>query len=188
MTRLLTLALILLAVFPCDAAAGQDARTSGAAPRLGRPGFLILASARDSTAGYATRPGPGPGQHSVVWEGGQLVLPDTMTLEPFGPSDLGLRTGADLRGSGADGALTFRDGRFAVDQPLLLTDGVISLYIADGELEIRGPQIRYYPPMVPAAGKKVADPRAGFLFLSGMVVLILVLLRMARLRSHGRVS
>lgn len=188
MTRLLILVLMLLAVRPCGAVAGQDARTPGAAPRLGRPGFLILASARDSTVGYARRPGPGPGQYSVIWGGGQLVLPDSMTLEPFGQSDLGLPTREDLRGSGADGALTFRDGRFTVDQPLLLTDGVISLYVADGELEIRGPQIRYYPPTAPATGKKVADPRAGFLFLSGMVVLILVLLRMARLRSRGRVS
>lgn len=155
---------------------------------LGRAGFLILVSARDSTSGYHRQDGPGAGKVSLVWEGGQLVVPDTMTLESFGARDLGVRTTAQLQGSGGAGVLEFRDGSFTVDQPLLLTDGIVSLFVARGQLEIRGAQIRYVPPTVTetSTGKKPPDPVAGFLFLAGMVVMILALMRMARLRSKGR--
>jgi len=175
--------LVLLASSP---AGGQDIDAQGRL--LGQPGFLILTAARDTTAGYHRQSGPGAGHESLVWDGGQLVIPDTLALEPFGERDLGVRTTAQLQGSGGSGLLDFRDGRFAVDQPLLLTDGVISLYVARGQLEIRGAQIRYIPPISDqsASAKKPPDPRAGFLFLAGLIVMIVVLMRMARLRARGR--
>ncbi|PIV80846.1 hypothetical protein COW53_07500 [bacterium CG17_big_fil_post_rev_8_21_14_2_50_64_8] len=184
-----TAILMILTLFPWAQAGAQEipASTRTGKP-LGRPGFLILVSARDSTSGYHRQDGPGAGMMSLVWEGGQLVVPDTMTLESFGPRDLGVRTTAQLQGSGGAGVLEFRNGSFTVDQPLLLTDGVVSLFVARGQLEIRGAQIRYVPPAASAtsAGKKPPDPVAGFLFLAGMVIMILALMRMARLRSRGR--
>jgi len=168
---------------------GGEARADTSGPDiLDRAGFLVLASARDSSSGIDHRTGPGPGQISWFWDGGQLVLPDTLSLDTFGAQDLGVGTLAGLRGSGAGGVLRFRDGKFAIDQPLLLTDGRISLYVARGTLEIRGAQVRYVPPDATLAPRKVADPRAGFLFLAGMVILTLVLLRLARRRLGGRSS
>ncbi len=166
------------------ASASGDTLTSGGQV-LGRPGYLIISAARDSTAGYRWSTAPESGQKSLVWDCGLLVLPDSLILEPFGADDLGVATAPGLRGSGGGGALAFRDGRFKIDQPLLLTDGLISLYIADGELEIRGAQIRYLPPgSDQKKSTTVADPRAGFLLMSGIVVLIVVLMRRARLHAR----
>ncbi len=152
----------------------------------GRPGYLIISTARDSTAGFQWRRGPGPNQKSLVWDSGQLVCPATVILEPFGADDLGISTTSQLQGSSGGGALAFRDGRFTVDQPLLLTDGNISLYLAAGELEIRGAQVRYLPPSSEKErNPALADPMAGFLFLAGIVLLIVVLMRRARLRSKA---
>ncbi len=153
---------------------------------LGRPGYLIISAARDSNARYRWTDGPVRGQKSLVWDSGLLVIPDSLTLEPFGAEDLGVRTSSSLQGRSGAGELDFRDGVFTVDQPLLLTDGVISLYIAGGELEIRGSQLRYRRSAEeePAARHGPADPRAGFLFLAGIVILIVVLMRRARLQAR----
>ncbi len=184
---------LLILLVSCQLAAGLAVGTVSGAPdaavadhALGRPGYLIISAARDTTGYFQETAGPGPGQHSLVWDCGQLVLPDSVTLEPFGAKDLGVRTGAALRGQSGTGFLEFRDGEFGVDQPLLLTDGVVSLYVADGELEIRGAQLRYRSPpqKAAAADHRVADPRAGFLFLSGIVIMIVVLMRRARLQTR----
>ncbi len=149
-----------------------------AAPSLGHPGYLILAGAADSTAGYHWRDGPGPDQRSLVWEQGLLTVPATLALEGFGPRDLAVAVGADLTGTSEGGELIFSDGRYRISAPLLLSDPNISFYAAAGELELVGERIRYLPPRV---GER-ADPRAGFVFLAGMVVLVVVLMRLARRR------
>ncbi len=175
---------VMMAALVAVSAMGQESGAGAGSQTMGRPGYLIISSGRDSTAGFRWLAGPGVAQKSLVWESGQLILPDSMSLESFGADDLGISTTEDLQGSSGGGVLSFRDGRFAVDQPLLLTDGVISLYTADGELEIRGAQVRYVPPNVDKANdSRLPDPRAGFLFLAGIVLLIVVLMRRARLRS-----
>ncbi len=54
--------------------AGGAAATDGR-PTLGHPGYLILAGAADSTAGYHWQAGPGPDQRSLVWPDGVLTVP-----------------------------------------------------------------------------------------------------------------
>jgi hypothetical protein len=148
---------------------------AAATTTLGHPGYVILAGAADTTAGYRWRQGPGPGQRSLVWPHGVLTVPEAFACEPFGTSDLAVAVSAELGGAGAGGGLAFTDGRYTVSEPLHLGDGRVSFYLAAGELEIHGGRIRYAPP--PAAAR---DARAGLLFLGGMVILVAVSLRLAR--------
>ena len=177
-------AAVRLAAFAAVALAGAGA---GAAPgtTLGHPGYVILDGAADSTAGYRWEDGPAPGRRSLVWADGVLTVPDTLDLEGFGPRDLAVPALPALTGTTGGGALVFADGRYEISAPLLLDDGRLGLYAAAGELEIVGQRVRYRPPAV----RERADPRAGFVFLAGMVVLVVVLLRLARrrgARSGGR--
>lgn len=145
---------------------------------LGHPGYLILAGAADSTAGYHWRDGPGPAERSLVWEHGLLTVPSSLALEGFGPRDLAVAVGAELTGASDGGELLFNDGRYRISAPLLLSDRSVSFYAAAGELELVGERIRYVPPDM---GDR-PDPRAGFIFLAGMVLLVVVLMRLARRR------
>lgn len=148
---------------------------------LGHPGYLVVADAADSTAGYHWEDGPGPDERSLVWPDGVLTVPATLALEGFGRRDLAVAVGAGLTGTSGGGTLEFTDGRYRISAPLLLSDGAVSLFAARGELEIVGERVRYLPPH----RRDATDPRAGFVFLAGMVVLVFVLLRLAR-RRRGR--
>lgn len=177
---ILYLSALLWAAAP--GAGGSEGTESTGATTLGHPGYLVLADAGDSTAGYHWQPGPGPDQRSLVWEHGLLTVPTGLALEAFGPRDLAVAAGAGLTGTSGGGTLVFADGRYEVSAPVLLTDGSVSLYAAAGELEIVGQRIRYVPPR--RTGE--ADPRAGFVFLAGMVLLVVVLLRLSRRRRQRR--
>ena len=144
---------------------------------LGYPGYLVITAARDTTLGFAWQSGPGPGQRSLVWSSGLLSLPDSTELEPFGEVDLAVSCTAQLAGGGGGGRLVFRDGDYQISEPVLLTDGIISFHASAGRLEIRGQRVRYRAPEVPTAG----DPRSGYLLLAGVVILIVVLMRRARM-------
>ncbi len=169
--RIGALVLAASAALPLPARSGTE---------LGRSGFLIITAGRDSAASFQWRAGPGPGQRSLVWPDGQLVLPDSLFPEPYGALDLGVGVTRGLSGSGAGGRLDFRDGSFTIDEPLLLTDGTVSLLASAGTLEIRGAQLRYRPPLAKTSG--TSDPRAGFLFLAGIILLVVVLMRRVNLR------
>lgn len=146
---------------------------------LGHPGYLIIAAARDSSAGFNWLEGPGPGQISLTWLDGMLTLPDSMVLEPFGQFDLAVPVTAQLSGAGASGKLDWRDGIYEISEPVMLNDGVIGLLVSEGELEILGTRIRYRAPERDDPQKKV-DPRASFFMLAGIMLLIGVLMRRAR--------
>jgi len=146
---------------------------------LGHPGYLIICSVRDSTAGFQWRDGPGPHQISLTWPDGILTLPDSLVLEPFGELDLAVPVTAQLAGSGAGGKLVWRDGAYPVSEPVMITDGIVGLMVSEGELEINGTRIRYRAPETREARRR-ADPRASFLMLAGILLLIGVLLRRAR--------
>ena len=158
----------------------STAAALAAAPTLGHPGYVILSGAADTTGGYRWRPGPGPGQRSLVWPEGVLTLPVDDVCETYGPADLAVAVTADLAGLGGGGVLAFTDGHYVVTAPLHLADGRISLFLAAGKLEISGGRIRYVPP-APAAGAR--DARAGLLLLAGMIILVAVFLRLARRRN-----
>ena len=147
---------------------------------LGHPGYVILAGAADSAAGYRWRDGPGPDQRSLVWTHGVLTVPRDFACERFGAHDLAVPVSAQLGGAGGGGGLVFADGRYVLEQPLHLGDGRVSMYFAAGELEILAERIRYVPP-TSAADRR--EPRAGLLFLAGMILLVAVMLRLARRRT-----
>lgn len=147
---------------------------------LGYPGYLIIAAARDTTLGFSWQDGPAPGFRSLVWEAGLLSFPDSLSLEHYAVRDLAIPVGPQLAGAGQQGNLVLRDGDYEISEPILLTDGIISLHAAAGRLEIQGQRIRYRPPNI----SKDVDPRANFLLLGGVLLLVVVLLRRARRLSR----
>lgn len=163
----------------CLAAAPAGAQEQDVS--LGHPGLLVLTAALDSTRGYEWQLGPGAGQRSLTWAQGSLTLPDTLELESMRDIDLLVPCTADLAGQGASGRLIFRDGIYPVSEPLHLTDGVVDLYVTEGELEVRGQRIRYTAPRTDEP-----HPQAGFLFLLGMVILVIVLLRRLAIQKQKR--
>ena len=170
---------IALAVCFCMAAIPVSAEE---APRtLGQPGYLVIEAARDSAAGFRWEAGPGPGHRSLVWDQGRLTLPDSVEAGDFGRDDLGVPFTARLVGTGASGELVFRDGIYPVSEPVVLSDGSFELRVSAGELEFRGASIRYRRPAAEAG-----QYRSGLILLAGMTLLVVVLLRRARLKSDER--
>ena len=110
-----------------------------------------------------------------------LTVPDSMALEPFAESDLAVPVTGHLTGAGASGTLDWREGTYPVSEPVMITDGVVSMLVSGGELEILGTRIRYRPPAFSDEEGR-ADPRASFMMLAGILLLILVLMRRARNR------
>nr|MEE4269715.1 hypothetical protein [Candidatus Krumholzibacteria bacterium] len=109
-----------------DAVFAQSGPRSG---ELGHPGYLIIGGARDSLASYQWQSGPGVGQISLTWREGMLTVPDSMVLEPFAESDLAIPVTAHLTGAGATGTLDWREGTYPVSEPVMITDGVVSMLV-----------------------------------------------------------
>jgi hypothetical protein len=167
--------LLILCCGATAAAAGQG--------ELGYPGYLVIDGARGSDR-FAWEEGPQPGQKSLVWEGGSLTLPDSTAADSFGAAGYGFRCEPQLRGRGAGGLLVFTDGIYPVSEPLVLEDGVLRLEVTAGELEIRGARLRY---MLEPVRDRSRRTQADFLFVAGLVLAIVVLLRRARAgRRTGR--
>ncbi len=143
---------------------------------LHQPGVLIITAARDTTAGFEWRPGPGSGRISLVWQGGVLSVPGTLAMEAYPDLDLGVPLLAGFSGNLEEGPLVFDDGVYPILENLVMSDGVVQLVVSVGELEIHGPRFRYT-----SSGKKTLDePKANFLLIAGLLLLIGVLLRRAR--------
>jgi hypothetical protein len=166
---LLLLAACLAASAP---AGGQEARHA-----LGHPGYIVMAGAVEDTTGtFVWQSGPGATQRSLVWEDGVLTIPADLVPETFGPADLAIPCGPELAGGGHGGKLVFSGGNYRIHEPLLLTDGTVTLYATAGTLEILGERVRYVAPR-----RSLKDPRASYILLAGLVLLTLVLLRRARI-------
>ena len=172
--RIFVLLLLVLAVVACPAV-GQEGRTI-----LGQPGYVIIEGVRDSTSDFTWQNGPAPGRHSLVWAEGTLSLPEGLELDAFGRQDAGVSCLAGLSGVGGSGRLVFDDGIYKISEPVLLADGNLELHISAGELEVRGDQIRYRRPASKNQGQDKSQ--ANTIFLAGLVVLIIVLMRRARHR------
>lgn len=159
---------------------GQDSRHA-----LGHPGYIVMTgAAHDTTGTFFWQGGPGPDQRSLVWAQGVLTVPVELVPETFGPADLAVPCGAELAGGGHGGRLVFTGGTYRIDEPLLLTDGSVTLYATAGKLEILGERVRYSAPKV-----SVKNPLASYVLLAGLLLLTLVLLRRARLgfrKGDGR--
>ncbi len=165
----------------CLVLAGTPAVADDTARTLGRPGYLVIEAARDSAAGFRWEAGPGPGHRSLVWDQGRLTLPDTVQFEDFARRDIGVPCTARLEGVGASGQLVLRDGIYPVSEPVVLSDGRLELRVSSGELEFRGARIRYRRVM-----DEAGQFRSGLLLLAGMTLLVVVLLRRARLKTGER--
>lgn len=142
---------------------------------LGEAGYLVIEGVRDSTSVFAWQQGPGPGRHSLVWPEGTLSLPDSLNPEDYGRADVGLACGSDLSGVGSSGYLVFNSGLYTISEPVVLADGVLELHLSAGELEIRNNQIQYRRPVIVDHTHE-----ANYIFLAGLVLLIVVLMRRAR--------
>jgi len=142
---------------------------------LGEPGYLVIEGVRDTTALFSWQNGPGPGRHSLVWPEGTLSLPDSVELDDYGRLDVGLTCGRELSGVGGSGHLVFADGLYTISEPVVLGDGILELHLAAGELEVRQNQIHYRRPVIVDRSHQ-----ANYVFLAGLVVLIVVLMRRAR--------
>jgi len=176
---------VWLVVLWATAAAGQPdlEQGQGLGTELGMPGYLIMSSARDTTAGYQWNEGPGPDQISLSWRQGMLTVPGSLVLEEYSLADLAVPVSAKLTGAGASGSLEWRDGTYEINEPVLLSDGQVNLLVSQGQLEVVGSRIRYRPPLSDN-GQKPADPRASFIMLAGILLLIGVLLRRARQKMN----
>jgi hypothetical protein len=141
---------------------------------LGQSGYIVIEDGRQKED-FRWQEGPGPGRHSLVWPEGTLSLPDSVTLEEFGPRDAGIVCGAELSGVGGSGQLVFQDGVYQISEPILLADGLLELHVSAGELVVRGSQIRYRRPRI-----EDRKTQANYIFLAGMMLLVVVLLRRAR--------
>ena len=154
---------------------------------LGRPGYLIIESARDASGSFVWQAGSGDAEAELVWDGGRLWVADSSFVESFAQMDIGLPVSASLVGRGAGGIIHWQDGVFAVSENLVLEDGVLRLEISTGELEIRDTNIRYRRAATGDDGRG-SSLTAGLAFLAGMALLILTLMRRARLQWKDKGS
>jgi len=147
---------------------------------LGQPGYLVIEGVRDSLSEFSWREGVRPSRRALVWPEGTMTWPDSLSLDDFGRSDVGIVCRAELSGVGNSGRLIFADGVYPVSEPLLLADGVVELHVSGGELEVRGSQIRYRRPQIVDNSQK-----ANWVFLCGLILLIIVLMRRARKKMRA---
>lgn len=168
--------LVIVAVLACPVSAQEPPSENP-----GQPGFLVIEGAADSSGTYEYSTGLENDQCSLSWDQGKLTFPASLPLENWGPFDLGVAFAAEMTGSGASGRLILRDGIYPVTEAITLTDGQMLLEVSSGELEIRGARITYR-----RRGTGNADFKSGLLLMAGMTLLVIVLLRRARLKASER--
>lgn len=148
---------------------------------LGSSGYLVIEDVRDPNAGFHWASVGTDGFRTLTWSEGELILPDSLQSEDFSLHDLGVVCATNLAGTGASGQVVLTDGIFTVSEPVVLSDGILELRVTGGELEIRGAMVRYRRPAEDSNGYG-----PGLLMLAGMTLLVIVLLRRARLKSGER--
>ncbi len=162
--------ILVMSVFLLEgAAAGQTV--------LGRPGYLILEAARDTTGEFRWDAAGVHRGRTLSWTQGRLALPDSALVENFSRTDLGVPVGSAFAGRSDGATLQWQDGIFPVTGEVTLTDGTVTCVLWGGELEISGPMVRYRTEVT------AADPaswKAGLAFLAGMALLVWTLLRRSR--------
>jgi hypothetical protein len=179
--RFLMLAAVLT-VFPtAEAALASPDEKDSSSAILGRPGYLIIEAAADSASGFVWETNSEGTDRILVWDQGRLTVPATVETEVFARHDLGLICTADLQGTGASGHLALQDGIFPISESIVLSDGILELELTGGEIEILGSRIRYRRTTL-----QNPEFRSGLLLLSCMTLLIIVLLRRARIKAEER--
>ena len=146
---------------------------SGGAPSaVGRdaasPGVLwVLPGAG---AGAVWTDAPDSAVSCLSWPGGLLLVARGAPRLAGPDGAIGLAYGGGWHGFTEGRHLLFSPGRFAVREPLLLTDGSLQVFICRGELEIADDRL-----IVRATGASPTDGRAVVLLGLGMLVIVGVL-------------
>jgi hypothetical protein len=140
---------------------------------------LVIEAARDTTQGFVSRDLAGPGRRLLAWPEGVLSVPDTAAWLPDGETGLAFALVSDrAAAAGPAGRLGLRPGRYGIDTPLLLTDGVLSAHLTSGTLEVsEAGEVRYRRP-----GGGIGS-RGTLLLLAGLGLATVVLLRAVRRRA-----
>ncbi len=166
----------MLALLIIGSASCASADNSSPSLVLGDNGLLVITAAQDTASGYHWANGPGNDRRSLIWPSGVLSIPYDYPVDGFGAFDLAIPCGEVLGGVGEDGRLLMQDGQYRIREPVLLTDGTVYFFAEDGLLEIVATRVRYFPPEI----KDSSDPRASFVLLAGLLLLIGVLIRRSR--------
>lgn len=143
------------------------------------PVLLVVEAARDTTAGFVALSLPDLGRRVLAWPEGVISVPDTAVWLESGRDGLAFALAAPpLAGVGAGGRFPAEPGRYKLDTPLVLQDGLVVACLSDGELEVAPGRFVYRRP-----GKR-HDQRGDLLLLAGLVVATAVLLRAAGRRKR----
>ena len=156
---------------------------------FGEGGLLVLSAAQDSTRLFRWEDGPGPGQLSLIWPEGRLIIPATLPLQGDEQGDLGVPLQAGFAGAGPAGPVPLGEGLMVIDESLTFSDGRLHWTVQEGEMDVRGTRIIYRRPWVgadQAPGAKLRDQRANLLMVAGLLLLIAVLLRRARQKTRRK--
>ncbi len=137
----------------------------------------MVTAAQDTSSGYHWVDGPGTSQRSLVWPCGVINIPTDYPVEGFGPFDLAIPCTGVWGGVGNTGRLLMEDGQYRIDEPIFMTDGTVHFFADDGLLEIVASRVRYFPSEIK---KDKTDPKASFILLVGLAILIAVLIRRSR--------
>ncbi|MFH1845233.1 MAG: hypothetical protein ABIF77_18760, partial [bacterium] len=106
-------------------------------------GFFVIEAANDSTAGFEWIMLAEQAKQCLVWDGGAITLPDSVTPGTFGPADLTIPFSEELLGVSRGRRLLFTPGRFVIDHPLYLSDGIGHYFLAKGDILIENGRIVY---------------------------------------------
>ena len=147
---------------------------------FGQPAYHFIEGAADTAAVFEEFGEPQTRRRILAWAEGSLSRPDSLDLEEWGPFDQGVPFTARLFGQGEFGRLILQDGIFPISEPVILADGRVELSVRSGELEIRGARIIYRRT---ASGP--GDFRSGLLMFAGMTLLVVVLVRRARIKASA---
>lgn len=133
---------------------------------------LVIDRARDAERGFVAREQELLGRRVLAWPAGVVSTPDSLAWLAEAEDGLAFALVADrISATGVAGALPLTEGRYAIDTPIMLTDGRLTAFFAAGRLEVSGGVVRYRAPSPPLA-------RGGTLYiLAGVALATAVLLR-----------
>ena len=186
--RIVTLALASIIVVPGgaltalvpDAAAAESVMGTQIAHPAG-PGLLLSAAAADTSLSFRWLDWPLQKRRLLVWDHGVLSVPDTLADLRIGRDGVAFPYLARLAGVSEGRQLVFDAGSYTIAEPLLLSDGVLQAYLSRGEITIESGRIVYR-----LTAEEAQDPRANYVFLAAIVLLIVILLARARTRVQRR--
>jgi len=152
--------------------AGAACVPGGAPPAVGGdaagPGVLWVLPGAGASAVWMDA--PDSAVSCLSWPGGLLLVARGAPRLAGPDGAIGLAYGGGRHGFTGGRHLLFSPGRFAVREPLLLTDGSLRVFVSRGELEIADGRL-----VVRATGARPADGSAGRLLGLGMLVIVGVL-------------